>query len=111
MIRRPPRSTLFPYTTLFRSVFVDVAGAAPAAGQRARLRMAREVAGRPLFPTDELLLVRPWEPREHARETRTGSVASTGDAGREELFRHRARVRGRRLDARLRRTRRSHGCG
>src|SRR3712207_8673980 len=32
MIRRPPRSTLFPYTTLFRSVFgldhlVDLAGA------------------------------------------------------------------------------------
>src|SRR2546430_11749400 len=28
MIRRPPRSTLFPYTTLFRSVFAlaDVAG-------------------------------------------------------------------------------------
>src|ERR1017187_2824225 len=24
MIRRPPRSTLFPYTTLFRSVFVKV---------------------------------------------------------------------------------------
>src|SRR2546422_11341923 len=24
MIRRPPRSTLFPYTTLFRSVAVDV---------------------------------------------------------------------------------------
>src|SRR5690349_23494901 len=24
MIRRPPRSTLFPYTTLFRSVVVDV---------------------------------------------------------------------------------------
>src|SRR3712207_7603431 len=23
MIRRPPRSTLFPYTTLFRSIFVD----------------------------------------------------------------------------------------
>src|SRR5690349_23060855 len=23
MIRRPPRSTLFPYTTLFRSVFAD----------------------------------------------------------------------------------------
>src|SRR3712207_9396824 len=23
MIRRPPRSTLFPYTTLFRSVFVE----------------------------------------------------------------------------------------
>src|SRR5258708_27014432 len=25
MIRRPPRSTLFPYTTLFRSVAADVA--------------------------------------------------------------------------------------
>src|SRR2546422_1228201 len=25
MIRRPPRSTLFPYTTLFRSVFGDIA--------------------------------------------------------------------------------------
>src|SRR2546430_12642682 len=25
MIRRPPRSTLFPYTTLFRSQFQDVA--------------------------------------------------------------------------------------
>src|SRR2546429_7709985 len=25
MIRRPPRSTLFPYTTLFRSLFHDVA--------------------------------------------------------------------------------------
>src|SRR3712207_6919397 len=23
MIRRPPRSTLFPYTTLFRSIFAD----------------------------------------------------------------------------------------
>src|SRR5947199_7607840 len=26
MIRRPPRSTLFPYTTLFRSVFVSSEG-------------------------------------------------------------------------------------
>src|SRR5260221_2716082 len=28
MIRRPPRSTLFPYTTLFRSHFVDLGAAA-----------------------------------------------------------------------------------
>src|SRR5260221_9128368 len=27
MIRRPPRSTLFPYTTLFRSLWTDQAGA------------------------------------------------------------------------------------
>src|SRR2546422_9621203 len=26
MIRRPPRSTLFPYTTLFRSVSIDLCG-------------------------------------------------------------------------------------
>src|SRR2546428_8485127 len=33
MIRRPPRSTLFPYTTLFRSV-LGVNRALPALGQR-----------------------------------------------------------------------------
>src|SRR2546430_5410914 len=32
MIRRPPRSTLFPYTTLFRSGWVGQAIAAPGAG-------------------------------------------------------------------------------
>src|SRR5438105_12449594 len=35
MIRRPPRSTLFPYTTLFRS------GARPAAGHRPHVRAPR----------------------------------------------------------------------
>src|SRR5688572_32548942 len=29
MIRRPPRSTLFPYTTLFRSFFVELVGPEP----------------------------------------------------------------------------------
>src|SRR2546430_15917545 len=29
MIRRPPRSTLFPYTTLFRSRAAELAGLAP----------------------------------------------------------------------------------
>src|SRR5258707_5252618 len=32
MIRRPPRSTLFPYTTLFRSVFPVIAGDEISAG-------------------------------------------------------------------------------
>src|SRR2546429_805269 len=31
MIRRPPRSTLFPYTTLFRSQVIDGHGQIPAA--------------------------------------------------------------------------------
>src|SRR3712207_8148371 len=32
MIRRPPRSTLFPYTTLFRSQLVEAVGQAGLAG-------------------------------------------------------------------------------
>src|SRR5437016_8549473 len=39
MIRRPPRSTLFPYTTLFRSL-IDLASAVPAS------QIERVVAGR-----------------------------------------------------------------
>src|SRR2546422_5779885 len=35
MIRRPPRSTLFPYTTLFRSLS-DIGGRVDAAGRVAR---------------------------------------------------------------------------
>src|SRR5256885_8939204 len=37
MIRRPPRSTLFPYTTLFRSLLLALRGA----------RLASQLAGRP----------------------------------------------------------------
>src|SRR3712207_7282771 len=44
MIRRPPRSTLFPYTTLFRSVRGQRAGPLPAA-HRQRLFLALAVAG------------------------------------------------------------------
>src|SRR5690625_6549950 len=39
MIRRPPRSTLFPYTTLFRSV--DAGGAGPRGRRGDRLAAAR----------------------------------------------------------------------
>src|SRR5256885_8486516 len=38
MIRRPPRSTLFPYTTLFRSHGWDRAGWAPRTEPRAAVR-------------------------------------------------------------------------
>src|SRR2546428_6218301 len=42
MIRRPPRSTLFPYTTLFRSdVFPGRAGPARAAPHLRRYRLRR----------------------------------------------------------------------
>src|SRR2546427_5019160 len=42
MIRRPPRSTLFPYTTLFRSV-----GGLDAAGYEAILAANRMIIGSP----------------------------------------------------------------
>src|SRR3989441_3189043 len=53
MIRRPPRSTLFPYTTLFRSLaLVLVAGERVVGGERdgggARLLARRPVGLRPL---------------------------------------------------------------
>src|SRR3989454_9805324 len=44
MIRRPPRSTLFPYTTLFRSLTVDLEP------QALRLRQRPERANRRLDP-------------------------------------------------------------
>src|SRR5207253_10566549 len=47
MLRRPPRSTLFPYTTLFRSSlcgvrFIEVDAVQPAGGQEARARAEAE---------------------------------------------------------------------
>src|SRR3712207_7254823 len=48
MIRRPPRSTLFPYTTLFRSLPQPRSLLAP--GARARRRDPRELARSPTLP-------------------------------------------------------------
>src|SRR3989441_2059516 len=50
MIRRPPRSTLFPYTTLFRSVVVQAGGARDRPGpgkHRARAASAAALVGLP----------------------------------------------------------------
>src|SRR5690349_23359040 len=44
MIRRPPRSTLFPYTTLFRSPRIEHAGSGSAARAACRHRRAAEGA-------------------------------------------------------------------
>src|SRR2546429_3790971 len=53
MIRRPPRSTLFPYTTLFRSIGLDAGereiegpGMPEAAGTPARPGLADSAAGK-----------------------------------------------------------------
>src|SRR5690349_23844994 len=50
MIRRPPRSTLFPYTTLFRSIgrtVEEVFG--PVVAERAQGRMQRAMAGETVY--------------------------------------------------------------
>src|SRR3712207_8395129 len=59
MIRRPPRSTLFPYTTLFRSLYrggVTVAGASrdPAGGMEVQAKASVAFVGGPnIRVTDE----------------------------------------------------------
>src|SRR3712207_8386261 len=52
MIRRPPRSTLFPYTTLFRSRFAQLAGRQNGNLKEAK-RLVRSSAGRSLDRFDE----------------------------------------------------------
>src|SRR2546428_7929525 len=47
MIRRPPRSTLFPYTTLFRSIEGAVAGAVREGDDEHALRVQFDRLGRP----------------------------------------------------------------
>src|SRR2546422_7269989 len=48
MIRRPPRSTLFPYTTLFRSELADRFGPPPAAVEHLLEVVAIRIDARPL---------------------------------------------------------------
>src|SRR3712207_8789865 len=54
MIRRPPRSTLFPYTTLFRSVRELVAEVELAVPLHVALRVHRDPVHRPRAGADRL---------------------------------------------------------
>src|SRR3712207_7171531 len=53
MIRRPPRSTLFPYTTLFRSVGAEERDVEPQLLQSAHGRLADRRLGDPADPAAE----------------------------------------------------------
>src|SRR5258707_11848636 len=74
MIRRPPRSTLFPYTTLFRSAIILTSAqqlarnrAAPPDKTLARSRNIREAAQRLLALVDDCLADdRMADPQPHA---------------------------------------------
>src|SRR2546421_5961737 len=71
MIRRPPRSTLFPYTTLFRSAMLRAMGGA-GLGRRAFVRLA----ARTLVGAGALALARPEAVRrseEHTSELQSRS--------------------------------------
>src|SRR2546430_4086803 len=70
MIRRPPRSTLFPYTTLFRSLGLSVVQ---------RLLVVRRGG-------DDVPATRPRSPRSRSRppHRRAGTARGTGAAARSE---------------------------
>src|SRR3712207_6888809 len=77
MIRRPPRSTLFPYTTLFRSHEKGPAGvAAEVRREEAREREVGRLQGVPLAREHRLEL------REHERRDGDGLRRSRVDADR-----------------------------
>src|SRR3712207_7746400 len=74
MIRRPPRSTLFPYTTLFRSALVALICAFflpyalfPELDQPGVLSLTYDLAGRLLVGTFGFLLI-PLRSEEHTSE-------------------------------------------
>src|SRR5260370_28556536 len=72
MIRRPPRSTLFPYTTLFRS-----------AADKSEITAARASEGTLTLPIDEseplFVIVRPSSTRSDDNEQRLRSEEHTSE--------------------------------
>src|SRR5690349_24214369 len=71
MIPRPPRSTLFPYTTLFRSPVRDVRGGPgrhPALGRRLHLRLRLRALRRRRAARHLPLLQRQHRSEEHTSE-------------------------------------------
>src|SRR6266567_6857608 len=86
MIRRPPRSTLFPYTTLFRSRPRDARGEPR--------RRAEEAGLRPLPRAERARLPAAAAPPAHdARALDGGPEAPRDRAGRPPRARLRARAR------------------
>src|SRR2546425_13006361 len=82
MIRRPPRSTLFPYTTLFRSVRGDAAGAGRRAPVRPRVGPALQLGGRAAPEGHLPALAREVRARDPRRHRLDGAVPHTFIANR-----------------------------
>src|SRR3712207_7232099 len=84
MIRRPPRSTLFPYTTLFRSggerllpALVHHGPLAPDRAQVFRARSESPVDGRIFGIRGEDRIIRDNERREQARDRKSTRLNSS----------------------------------
>src|SRR3712207_8885634 len=73
MIRRPPRSTLFPYTTLFRSVDAPVRGALRAGGVQAHEPDRPDVVNVVRRTGSTVLLGEPGTVRPDRKSTRLNS--------------------------------------
>src|SRR2546426_4256 len=107
MIRRPPRSTLFPYTTLFRSQFGPRPGPTRRPGHGAERRHPRD--GGPAV--DSVLLLAPL-PLPDGRSPTPRARLSAAQAGDRELPRlRRARRRWALASAADALTRAGHGVG
>src|SRR3712207_8004453 len=66
MIRRPPRSTLFPYTTLFRSIYTDESPNQPVDDAKSRELLA--VLNRPNKMLSGTAMQRHMRSEEHTSE-------------------------------------------
>src|SRR2546430_12419289 len=71
MIRRPPRSTLFPYTTLFRSLTVAPAGTTR--GTLNEIVAVMRLSGLPLGLVRDSIVAVPTRSEEHTSELQSQS--------------------------------------
>src|SRR3712207_7624141 len=94
MIRRPPRSTLFPYTTLFRStgggLAANLARVLPAGTAATVDRDSWTVP--PVFDLVRRLGQVPWDDLERTLNLGVGMVAVTSPEGADTAVAHLARV-------------------
>src|SRR3712207_7477130 len=74
MIRRPPRSTLFPYTTLFRSLGAPLQGAGPPSRLHRASRPSREQP--PRAARGAWVHHRPWRTSRSRSEEHTSELQS-----------------------------------